>query len=345
MAQRLASRCVHRVCEGLWMSGGTGQRWMTWCAATQQALYADGGFYRRGTGPVDHFRTSVHESPGFAEALLTLARAADLDVVVDLGSGRGELLRTLHALDPTLRLVGVELADRPDDLPDVIGWSSSLPPDLDALVVANEWLDNVPVDIARRAGDDVRLLVVDPTSGAEAPGAPVTGRDLDWLDLWWPLPDGGRAEIGHPRDDAWAATVGSIRRGIAVAADYEHRLAERPFAGSLAGYRAGRQVPPVPDGSCDITSHVALDSCAAAGVRAGAAWTVHTTQRRALQALGAGRSTPSYDDARRDPAAYLAALARASADAELTRRGGLGDFGWLVQGRGAPRPRLLDQLP
>jgi hypothetical protein len=47
---------------------------------------------------------------------------------------------------------------------------------------------------------------------------------------------------------------------------------------------------------------------------------------------------PPYDLATRAPAAYLAALSRASQAADLTRRDGLGGFGWIVQGIGVPKP-------
>ena len=46
--------------------------------------------------------------------------------------------------------------------------------------------------------------------------------------------------------------------------DYGHLAAARPPAGTLAAHRAGRLVPPVPDGSCDLTADVAWDSLAAA---------------------------------------------------------------------------------
>ena len=165
------------------------------------------------------------------------------------------------------------------------------------------------------------------------------GADLEWLERWWPAGDvGDRAEIGRPRDEAWAAVVGSLSRGVAVAVDYHHPRTDRPRAGSLAGYRSGRLVAPVPDGTCDITSHVALDSCAAAGEAAGADWTVLTDQRAMLQALLGATPPPPYDLAIREPASYLAALSRASHAADLTRRDGLGGFGWLVQGVGVPKP-------
>src|SRR5262249_62244441 len=77
-----------------------------------------------------------------------------------------------------------------------------------------------------------------------------------------------RAEVGAPRDAAWADAVRAVTRGLALAVDYGHLANGRPAFGSLTGFRDGRQVPPVPDGSCDLTAHVAIDSVAAAGVAA-----------------------------------------------------------------------------
>jgi SAM-dependent MidA family methyltransferase len=323
-----------------------------WREATHHALYGDGGFYRSGAGPVAHFRTSVHATPLFAEAVLTLARSADLHTVVDIGSGRGELLRTLRGLDPSLHLLGVELADRPDDLPADIDWLGELVGGIDGLVIGNEWLDNVPVDAAVVSEQGWRLLLVDPATGDEQAGEGVAGADLEWLEHWWPAGElGDRAEIGRPRDEAWAAAVGSLSRGIAVAVDYCHSRSARPRSGSLVGYRGGRLVDPVPDGSCDITSHVALDSCAVAGQAAGQmtseAWTVLTDQRSMLHTLLGATPPPPYDLATREPAAYLAALSRASQAADLTRSDGLGGFGWLMQGVGVPRPGAIsrDEAP
>ena len=213
----------------------------------------------------------------------------------------------------------------------------------------------MPIDAAVVSDDGWRRLLVDPATGEEQQSECVAGADLEWLEDWWPAGEvGDRAEIGRPRDEAWAAAVGSLSRGIAVAVDYCHSRSARPRSGSLAGYRGGRQVDPVPDGSCDITSHVALDSCAAAGQAAGQAarqpgrqtaghaasanWTVLTDQRSMLHTLLGATPPPPYDLATREPAAYLAALSRASQAADLTRSHGLGGFGWLLQGVGVPKP-------
>jgi hypothetical protein len=57
-----------------------------------------------------------------------------------------------------------------------------------------------------------------------------------------------------------------------------------------------------------------------------------------VHALLGATPPPPYDVAKREPAAYLAALSRASQAADLTRTDGLGGFGWLLQGIGVPKP-------
>lgn len=295
----------------------------TWHEAWSAALYGPAGFFRR-ERPADHFRTSVHASPLFAEALLVLARRHGLRTITDVGAGGGELLRRLHELAPAdFRLVGVDLARRPDELPAPIRWREDFPGELDGLVVANEWLDNIPCDVAEADGEGVaRYVHVDPATGQEALGAECHEQ---WLTQWWPLRDpGARAEIGSARDRAWGDLVRRLAHGVAIAIDYGHTRDSRPLFGSLASYRHGRQVEVVPDGSRDITAHVAVDSLT--GQR--------TTQRDALHALGLDASRPPLERAHADPDGYVAGLSRASEAAELTARGGLGDFWWVSVCRG-----------
>lgn len=310
-----------------------------------EALYGPGGFYRRSEGPAGHFRTSVHASPLFAASVLALAQATQLDAVVDVGSGRGELLRALHWLEPGLGLHGVEIADRPADLPEAIGWSAELSRYDGALLFANEWLDAIPLDVVEQTDDGPRIVEVDPGTGEERLAGPPTPEDTAWLARWWPLADaepGDRAEVGRPRDDAWAAAVGSLSAGIAVAVDYGHERQVRPPFGTLSGYRKGRMVPAVPDGSCDLSAHVAIDACAAAGERAGATATLVTTQRTALRALGVSAARPPLELAESDPQLYLRKLQAAGEGQELLDPAGLGRFHWLVQCVGVPLPPPLD---
>ncbi|MEV6518848.1 SAM-dependent methyltransferase [Micromonospora chalcea] len=345
----------------------------------EQALYGPEGFFVSGAGPAAHFRTSVHASPVFAACVLRQLEAVDVALghpdrldVVDVGAGRGELLRALLAqaapdLAARLHPVAVELSVRPPDLPPEIDWRRDIPENITGLLLATEWLDNVPVDVAVPTPAGWRLLLVNPRTGEETVGPALSPADTTWLTHWWPpaaLPTapvikefaaaegpvqdtnslinavgggagedgvGGRAEIGSSRDLAWAGAVGRVARGLALAVDYGHVRESRPLDGTLTGYRGGRQVPPVPDGSCDVTAHVAMDSVASAGERVARCAYSLVSQREALRALGADGGRPPLSLASRDPAGYLRALAAASAAAELTDPTGLGGHLWLRQ--------------
>ena len=279
-----------------------------WSVAWSRALYGHDGFFIR-ERPLDHFRTSV-ANPLFAEAMRELAHRVDDALglpdpfdVVDVGAGGGELLGRFTDVPARWRLtnVDVERSGRFSAIPSVTG-----------LLVANEWLDAIPLDVLI----DGRLVRVSP-SGQEMLGPPTASL---WGDRWWP--GARRVEDGSPRDAAWTHAVSRVRRGLAVAVDYGHDIGSR--RATLTGYRAGRQVPPVPDGSCDLTAHVALDSCAAAtGARL-------LTQREALTWLGVSAALPTGGPT------FATDLQRASRASELLDPDGWGGFGWLVQAVGVP---------
>ncbi len=306
--------------------------WRPWDAAWRDALYGAQGFYRRPEGPAGHFRTAAHAGPStLAAALVRLARDAGLAGILDVGAGRGELLTALARHDDgraPLRLHGVDLVDRPALLPPLVGWSradSGVPYAAfdGALVVAWELLDTVPCPVLEVDDDGrARTVLVEVATGRERFGGLPGEQELQWCARWWPLDGaapGTRAEVGSPRDDWWQGHVRLLQRigaGLLLAVDYAHEAGSRPPLGTLSGYRAGRLVPPVPDGSCDVTAHVALDAVEAAGRAAGGAPGVLVPQTRALRALGV------HDDA-------------AGAD-ELLDADGLGAFTWLLQGVGGP---------
>lgn len=276
----------------------------TFKSAWHDALYGPDGFYRR-EAPADHFRTSVHASPLFATAVIRLARELGASTVTDLGAGRGELAAAIGRQTPDLAVVSIDVG-------------SELPDRLEGLVIANELLDNIPCEIAEL--DDVpRYVLADGSLGPV-----VEGNDLTWMTEWWELDEpGDRAEIGSARDDFWAGVVDRLEHGTAIAIDYGHVRADRPPYGSLAGYRDGRDCDPVPDGTCDITAHVAVDSVAAA-----VGGTV-TSQRDALRALGLDATRPAHALATSDPQRYLAELSAAGEAAELLDPAGLGGFSWI----------------
>jgi SAM-dependent MidA family methyltransferase len=308
----------------------------------EEALYGVRGFYRVQGAAARHFRTSVHASGRFAGAITALLAEVDTALgrpgrldVVDMGSGDGRLLNDLHTQAPPnlrerLRLTAVERGPRPSRLPMHIGWAQEPPESISGLIVANEWLDNVPLDVVEQTTSGPRLVLVDPETGAERTGGEPAEEDTRWLDDWWPLIEvGHRAEVGRPRDEAWKGQVRRLHRGLAIAIDYGHYQDTRPPYGSLTGYRDGRQVRPMPDGSCDLTAHVALDACAHA------TGSYLTTQRAALRALGIRGERPQHTE---DPQEYLRQLCTASEEAELIDPHDLGGFGWLVHANGIPLP-------
>ncbi|MBB5956681.1 SAM-dependent MidA family methyltransferase [Saccharothrix tamanrassetensis] len=292
--------------------------------AWRGALYGPEGFFSRGAVPADHFRTAPLIGPELAEALLVLldrvdfalGRPARLDFV-DVGAGGGELSAAVRALAPgplgrRLRVTAVDIGPE-RSLPGV-RWTRELPSRVEGLLIGHEWLDAIPCPLVTGPHDD------------------------PWLARWWPLEPGWRAEVGAPRDAAWADAVSRVR-GAALAVDYGHlradRVAGRYRSGTFAAYRDGRQVTPVFDGSCDLTAHVALDACAeaAGGDR------VLVSQRDALAALGLTATAEGTG------LAWLESAARASRVAELRAVGGLGSFGWLLHGVGVPVSELLPPLP
>jgi SAM-dependent MidA family methyltransferase len=232
-----------------------------------------------------------------------------------------------------VRVVAVDVVDRPEGLDERVDWlrspgGSHLPEELasleDALVIAHEWLDVVPCTIAEVRADGLLVeVLVDPETGDERLGPPVSDADRAWSDRHWPARHpGDRVEVGRSRDDAWADLVSRVDSGLLVAVDYGHSRSERPSGGTLAAYEQGRQRHPVPDGTCDLTAHVAMDSLAA---------DVLTRQRALLGSLGMTGALPAHSLAGQDPLAYVRALERASAEARLIEPAGFGGFWWAVR--------------
>lgn len=309
--------------------------WVSWRSAWHDALYGPDGFYRQTSGPAGHFATSAQGIPGggrlLARALVILAERHGCTRLVDVGAGRGELLAEVAAVAPTLQLTGVDVVERPADLPGAANWLRSpggteLPPELhglqDVLVIAHEWLDVVPCTIAEYDGTVWRTVEVDP-DGEERLTDPVAGTDLHWLQRNWlsDATEGDRAEMGTTRDAAYRDLRARIDCGLLVAVDYGHLRTDRPRWGTLTGYRSGVQCPPYPDGSADITAHVAMDTLDADEL---------VRQRTLFDQLGLQPEAPSLALASNDPPAYLRGLADRGSYAQLTAPGGLGDFWWAI---------------
>lgn len=240
--------------------------------------------------PGDHFLTSV--SPPVADRLADLLREVDARLgqpvkltLVDIGCGGGELLELVRERCPDLaervRWIGIDM--RPVSIPGVETVIAEVPTALDlapvtGIVMAHEWLDEIPCDVVERDADGIDRVVLVDADGRETLGPPLVdaracaevGVDAAatcaWIERWWPLTEpGDRAEVGRPRDEAWRWMCGILAAGTVLATDYGHvrdDREQRHRRGTLAGYRAGSLVHPAPDGSVNLTAHVALDACA-----------------------------------------------------------------------------------
>jgi SAM-dependent MidA family methyltransferase len=294
--------------------------------------------------PDRHFGTSVNDG-AMPEVVLALLTEVDEELgrpdpltLVDVGAGQGELLAALLPMlppdrgwEPRLQLVGVDVRPRPAGLVADIEWIEGLAPgavpSTTGLLWAHELLDDVPCDVVQLDGHGVARVVLVDEQGRESLGPVAEDATQQWLDRWWPLTaPGDRAEVGLTRDEAWAGLSERLVAGRLVAVDYAHAQADRAGGrwrgGSLLGYRDGRAVPPVPDGSCNLTAHVALDACAAATPeRAGDVLTL-TTQREAIAHLPDRSELLGVAN----PAQTLAATSRR---ARLRDPAGTGSFGWL----------------
>ncbi len=163
----------------------------------------------RGVCAEDHFTTSIDIGDHIAR--FVLQRCAGLGLpdpwIVDVGAGRGRLLEQLLALGfPGDRLLGVDVRPAPE-LP--VHWIQGIAPEclpaVAGLVIAHEFLDDLPADVVR----DGHVELCDGTRGPVA-----SPQQRAWAERW------GDGVCGLSRDDAWRAIVACVRVGEAIAVDY-----------------------------------------------------------------------------------------------------------------------------
>ena len=277
-------------------------------------------------GDAGDFVTAPEISQMFGELLglwLTdiWARAGRAEPVayVELGPGRGTLasdaLRVMrgqglapqvHSVEgsPELRrLQGERLAGAVfhDDL-------STLPDDMPLLLVANEFLDALPIRQLVKTGSGWREVLV----GLDGDGfAPVAGAKP--MDAAVPEEQRGAEELTVLETCPGAAAVveDAARRlaaqgGAALFVDYGH---DAPRTGStLQAVRRHEKVDAFAyPGECDLTAHVDFDQARRTAEAAGARWLGTTTQGAFLQALGIDQRTAALSRSAPDRAADFAA--------------------------------------
>ncbi len=267
-----------------------------WSQAWSRSQFGEGGFYRTHRAEQE-FTTSVHVDRQLAQVLAKRIederqRSSDRDfAVIDIGAGDGTLLRQLQDLLPTdITYVGVDMREPTQQLTNDVTWIQRSIDDSTAditgrdgewsgVLLAHEFLDDIPCEVVELDESlTPHAVLVDPTTGAEQIGPalddPAASRfiddptgSLEWLERWWPATRPlARREIGLSRDRVWRRLRNVLARGTAIAIDYSHTLPDRRQGvwdgGTLQGFARGRPRRPIPDGSMNITAHVALDSCA-----------------------------------------------------------------------------------
>ena len=253
--------------------------YVPWRDAWEHAHYGADGFYRAHSNPEKHFRTAIMDAhPRLTQILEELheqyrriGEPTDF-TVFDAGSGNAALEGALrdyfaeHSLNWQLRSHNFLDGDV-RNLKSLGGAGA---------VIAHELLDDIPCTIAE-LDDNLQpvRIDVDPLTGHERLGERrITEEEARWLDTWWPATvPAARREIGITRDNTWRTLLGLFDSGCAIMIDYcttqQERLTGLFDSGTLIGYQHGRATRPLPDGSMNITAHVALESLIAVGTDLG----------------------------------------------------------------------------
>lgn len=289
--------------------------------------------------PFQDFTTAPEISQVFGEVLglwaavvwEQMGRPAPV-LLAELGPGRGTLMRdalravrqAAPAFGKALRVHLVETSPRlraaQGALLDTAEWHESVAglPDGPLILLANEFLDALPIRQFVRRGDEWAERYVADGCVVERPAGPVAGLIAG---LRGELTEGDVVE----RNDVGCALAvqlaGRIARRGGVALFLDYGPAQSAVGDSLQALRAARPADPLVDpGAADLTAHVDFAAFAAAATGA----TVHgpVPQGPFLAALGLFQRTGRL--ARSQPPARAAALVQSAQRlAEPDRMGGL----------------------
>ena len=311
LSARLQQRLQQRLRAAIAAEGG----WLPFDRFMAMALYEPGlGYYTRGT-PVfgampssgSDFVTAPEMSPHFGR---TLARqvaqalqATATHEVLEFGAGSGALAeQVLQALGDTVQRYTIidvsgtlreRQAARLARFAPRVRWLDGWPEHIEAVVLANEVLDAMPV----------QLLHFDGTEWLER-GVASAGEGFTWADRATALrppteaPDLGNFVPGtvteiHPQAEAFIRSLAErLQRGAAFFIDYGFPEAEyyhlQRTGGTLMCHRAhlADADPLVMVGEKDITAHVNFSAMALAGQDAGLQVLGYTSQARFLLNCG-----------------------------------------------------------
>ena len=330
---------------------------------------ADGGFYMRpgggrAGGRSGHFLTAPEVGPLFGAVLARGLDAwwAELGepvpfTVVDWGAGPGTLARSVLAAEPrcmsagALRLVLVDLSPaqralHPDHpiVTSTAQASDALPQGASAgVVVANELLDNLPFDVARRTTDgweELRVTVDDSSAGRfvltamPAPPELAAGLPVVAAGARVPVQRAARRWVAEAHRLVGAGRIVAFDYGAATPVLAGRASASDDPAAGLGWLRTHRDHRGgswwlADPGSCDITADVALDQVQA-DHRADVSAQAEFLRAHGVDELVAEGRAAWTDRAGVGDLAALRARSRASEAAALLDPAGMGAFNALV---------------
>jgi SAM-dependent MidA family methyltransferase len=307
-----------------------------WMARRVAAYYAT-------RDPYADFTTAPEITQAFGECLGAFAAAAWIAmgrpepvILAEAGPGRGtlmsDLLRAvaevapgfraalrLHLVEASPRLRAQQAARLAAAGPLFHERLSTLP-DGPLILLANEWLDALPIRQFRRQGGAWRERFVSAApaagvarviEGAAEPPLPPLPADA---------PEGAVAERCEAAREAVAALAARLARAPGLALFLDYGPAEGGFGDSLQAMRAGRPADPFGPEAADLTAHVDFAALAAAARGAGAAVHGPLPQGVFLQRIGlASRAAVLAAAEGARGARHLAAAARLLAPEAMGR--------------------------
>ena len=270
--------------------------WISFARFMDLALHAPGlGYYSAGMrkfGADGDFVTAPELGSLFGAVLARQAAQvlrAGIPQIIECGAGSGrlarDLLRALHELDclpqryciletsADLRARQQTLIAR--DLPQIasrVSWLDAMPAAIEALVIANEVLDAMPVHLVSARADGIdEVGVVAAADGRFAWLArPAAGALLEAARVL-PIAPGCTTEIGLAAAAFTRTLAGSLRRGAAILIDYgfparEYYHPQRSEGTLMCHYRHHAHADPfLWPGLQDITAHIDFSAIAQAG--------------------------------------------------------------------------------